>query len=325
MMMEIQRKVTLIGHLILLISALICIILNFRMIHIAHSALNGLPVIIYVTYFTRDSIIFYIIIIFSTIVVFLVWLNKRGFLLRILNLSQIFLYLIFLYLLYWTPHLTIVIPVSSAPAILEHIYEGGWIFIGLLILQISIAIFYIVMDKISKKYLIGLFFIFCGAFVAEFVHESGHAFFTYLSGGTVLEFIPFPIFRDGQWIAGLVVYAGVPAHLEPLVLLGSEILQWVLLAGISVILVLYPNLKYRSFFIGIFIFAWLDFPLYTINNALGIPHWFFFGGVEGDVVRFCALTGFPLEVMIVFALVQIALGVVFLYKIVIRRSLGKNI
>ena len=60
--------------------------------------------------------------------------------------------------------------------------------------------------------------------------------------------------------------------------------------------------------------TWLDFPLYTINNSMGIPHWFLIGGIEGDIIAFCANTSFPLFIMIIFACIQLACGIILAWK-----------
>ena len=74
-----------------------------------------------------------------------------------------------------------------------------------------------------------------------------------------------------------------------------------------------------------FIIAILDFPLYTINNSINLPHWFLIGSTQGDIIIFTRLTGIPLWIMIIIAIMQLILGLLFFYfRIIKKRNKSLN-
>jgi len=141
--------------------------------------------------------------------------------------------------------------------------------------------------------------------ISEFIHESGHAFFVIISGGNITAFYPFPVIIGGSFTAGFVGYTNVPMILEPLVLMGGEIFQWITILIIFTYLYFKPKYQKSLFIRVLLLIALLDFPLYTINNSIGLPHWFLIGSSDGDVMRFSRLTGFPLWILIIFSCVQL--------------------
>ncbi|MFX0022225.1 MAG: hypothetical protein ACFE9S_07850 [Candidatus Hermodarchaeota archaeon] len=164
------------------------------------------------------------------------------------------------------------------------------------------------------KYLKTLSVIVGALLLSEFIHESGHAFFTIISGGKVTAFFPFPVIIGGVFTAGFVGYTNVPPTLEPLVLMGGEIFQWITI--VFILTYLYFKSKYRQnlFLLVLLLIALLDFPLYTINNSIGLPHWFIIGSNNGDVIRFSILTGFPLWILIIFSCVQLSITYLIFFK-----------
>ena len=151
--------------------------------------------------------------------------------------------------------------------------------------------------------------------LSEFIHETGHAFFVLISGGTITAFVPFPFIIGGQFTAGFVGYTNVSSNLEPLVLMGGEIFQWI--AILFILARFYFNPKYRKnlFLLVLLLVALLDFPLYTINNSIGLPHWFLIGSTNGDVMRFSLLTGFPLWILIILSCVQLSITFLIFYRL----------
>ncbi len=317
--METKAKILSIGQFAVLITAIICLIFNLEIIYIMHSSLGELPIVIYVIYYARDLILFYVIILLSALTLFFVFIQKASKLLRILVLGTPIIMAFLLLLVFQAPQSIILFPKGSGTTELEALYGGGWISITLAIASIIISSIFLISKKSfskpnMKKLLIFLGFLLIGGLVAEFFHESGHALFVLISGGTVTQFIPIPWFIGGEWVAGFVSYTGVPINLEPLVLLGSEIVQWSSIIFLALILHFRPTIKGNRFIWGWFIFAWLDFPLYAINNSMGISHWFLFGGSRGDIISFCYITGFPLWIMIMLACVQLFFGTLVIYK-----------
>ena len=322
------RIFSLLGNLVSLSLASLCLILNMKIFLIEHYSTGDLWIITYATYFARDLTLFYAIIVLSVINIILIFTQKSDrFLKKQVFITAIMSFIILLLFL-GLPILYILSPQGNTPAILYSIYEGGWLAIGvLIILIINYLPFIVPLQKFPKhrilQFLI-LFIIFIGAaLISEFFHESGHAFFVLSSGGTVTEFVPIPLFIGGQWDFGHVSWVGVPPNLVPLVVLGGEIFSWMALVIIGFLLYFRPFIKFKRFFISWFIWVWLDFPLYTINNAIGLPHWFFLGSSHGDIVAFCNITGFPLSIMIIFAIVQLVLGGLFILKLY-RRNMCLN-
>jgi hypothetical protein len=156
--------------------------------------------------------------------------------------------------------------------------------------------------------------------LSEFIHETGHAFFVIVSGGNITAFFPFPIVIGGSFTAGFVGYTNVPFFLEPLVLMGGEIFQWVTILIILTLFYFHPKYQKSLFLLLLLLIALLDFPLYTINNSIGLPHWFVIGSNDGDVMRFSRLTGFPLWILIMFSCVQLSITYSIFIKLKIHQT-----
>ena len=65
----------------------------------------------------------------------------------------------------------------------------------------------------------------------------------------------------------------------------------------------------------------LDFPLYVINNSIGLPHWFLIGGINGDLIMFSTLTGFPLWILIILACSQLLITGLIFYKFFLKNRM----
>ena len=120
----------------------------------------------------------------------------------------------------------------------------------------------------------------------------------------------------GEFTAGYVGFSNVPTNLIPLVILGGEIFQWISIGVILMFLYFKPKYRRNIFIITLLVIAFLDFPLYVINNLIGLPHWFFLGSTKGDLMIFSTLTGFPLWVLFILAIVQILLMAVIFYFLI---------
>ena len=66
------------------------------------------------------------------------------------------------------------------------------------------------------------------------------------------------------------------------------------------------------------IIAIFDFPLYTITNSVGLPHWFLIGSSHGDILMFSTLSGFPLFILMIIAVLQLIMGVVLIYYLIFK-------
>lgn len=168
-------------------------------------------------------------------------------------------------------------------------------------------------EKLSKKYI--LFCIIAMLLVTDVVHESGHAIFGILEGGTITKFYPFPHFYGGILVAGEVGFSS-ENHLGPWHIIGSEILQ-IIVAIAGALAVWFFSMK-KKFAFPVFVLAiygWLDFPLYAINNYFGIPHLFIFGGVNGDVMAFAKAINVSVEIFVVLGVIQLIIGGIIFKKI----------
>jgi len=226
--------------------------------------------------------------------------------------------LILIILIFTNPHSLIIKPTGFPPTRLENLYIGVLIGIILFVL-ISIEAFYILyLEKEFKKYIFSIGIIIGGLLLGDFIHESGHAIIVLLSGGEVNQFIPFPVLLGNEFNAGYVGFSNVPPDYIPLVYLGGEIFQWITIFLISVILYFKPKYRENLFILSLLFIALLDFPLYVINNSIGLPHWFFIGGVNGDITSFSELTGFPLWILIVLGVVQLFITALYFYILILK-------
>lgn len=319
---SIIKKVIISIYALIIILSIILLILNLDVFYVSHASSGMIPVIIYETYSSLETSLFYILIALVVInsYFFLTKALKRLKFLRILIISlSTIISIIFLLLLLVNPHFLIINPTGNAPTRIINIFPGLIIIIILFIAFFLNTLFIIQQEGYLSKYAIALTLFIVALLTSHAIHESGHALFAILSGGEVIEFYPFPIFKDGQLRTGYVSYQNVPPFLVPLVTLGGEILQW-----ITILIILYILLKIRTpriitvFLTFLLAISWLDFPLYVINNSLGLPHWFVIGCAHGDVIQFTIQTGFPLWAMLIFASLQLLIGILILYFKVLK-------
>ena len=228
--------------------------------------------------------------------------------------------------------------------ILSAIYStGALIYLGRLIFWLN-KLFSLNMDKIKNKlYMskttrkIKLIFLFFLSVVFAWVfstiwHESGHAFFGYVTGMRPFDFTPYPHFRNNELYIGYVDFKNfhVSDGLAALQNIGSEIFQVI---GFFSCIFIYRRLRkegifpfsgkskfyvvFGEFFLKTYtLFAFLDWPLYAINYTLKLSHFFVFGGTwwDGDIYLFAKFAGimnyYPIIVIIAVIWIIIAGGLI---------------
>lgn len=315
------QKGLLIIYVTILVLGLIFLSVNLDVVSVIHSRMGMLWVITYETYSSIETSLFYFLVVCTLVNIFLLLIKKvkvnTSLIIALISIFALIIILLFIL----NPHSIILFPIGAPPTRLDYINIGGYIGISLYGVFILINFIYLILEGKFSRYTLFLLIIIGVLFLSDFIHELGHATFVLLSGGEITEFYPFPVLLGGEFAAGYVGFQNVPSNLVPLVLLGGEIFQWIVLSSITLILWRFkPKGKLRIFLILLLLIAWLDFPLYTINNAMGIPHWFLIGGIEGDIITFCANTGFPLYIMIILASIQLILGIILIWKLKIIQS-----
>ncbi|MHA1196272.1 MAG: hypothetical protein ACTSRH_09800 [Promethearchaeota archaeon] len=306
-------------QILILLSSLLLLSLNIDFFTVIHAkASEFLPVLKEETYTTVQVSIFYIIIILSAIYLMFNNFSKFEFLKKKVNFLILITSSIVLIIEIFNPHSIIINPTGFPPTSLKTVCLGLFLSLIMLGLMIIISLRVLIVEKISKKSKILILLLILGTLSSDFIHEMGHVFFVILSCGKVIKFYPFPILLGGEFNAGYVNFTGVSKQFLPLVLLGGEIFQWVLIIIISIILHLKQNMGlWIKYYLEILLFfAWLDFPLYTINNVIGLPHWFLIGSSNGDIISFSNLIGIPILIFIILALSQLCIGILFLIKII---------
>lgn len=278
-----------------------------------HYTLGWLPVVTHVTYPSIQITLIYLFMVILSLNIGVTYLPRENKLQElILKVSPVIL-LFFLPIIFFNPHVILINP-AGHPTRLDYLGLGGYILVSLLVLFIINNLLQVANKYDIKRSLIS-FLIFIFALIAsEFIHESGHAFFILITGGTVTGFFPFPTILAGELNAGFVSFEGVPDSLVPLVLLGGEIFQWIVLI-IGIILIYWKKFRpeIQSFLYILLIVAWLDFPLYTINNLLNLPHWFIIGASQGDIIQFSIVSGISIWIMLILALAQLIVGIIVIY------------
>jgi hypothetical protein len=323
------KKVRIIFNLIIVALALIFLFLNLDVFYVSHASSGMIPVVTFETYSSLSTSFIYILILLVGVKLYFYltkrlkkWESLRIFIISLLSIIPI----IILMLIVVNPHLLILFPVANAPTRIIEIFFGLIFIIVLYIAFFTSCILIIQQNKYLTKYLIILSSFIGALLISHAIHEFGHALFAVISGGQIVEFYPFPIFRDGILRTGYVTYQNVPSALVPLVTLGGEILQWITIITIPIVLFRVRTPKILTIFLStLLISSWLDFPLYTINNALGLPHWFVIGCSHGDIMNFIVQTGFPLWAMLFLAFLQLFIGVILLYYKALKRYVSAKI
>ena len=311
------KKLIMSFNIFIVALAIMFLLLNFDVFYVSHASSGMIPIITYETYSSLETSFLYILIALIGIssYVYLMKRLKKWESLRILLISLLSLIpIIILLLLIINPHFLIILPAGNSPTRIIEIFPGFIFIIILFIASFANTLLIIQQERYLSKYIITLSLFIGALLVSHAIHESGHALFTIVSGGQVVEFYPFPIFIDGILRTGYVSYQNVPSILIPLVTLGGEILQWIIILIILFILLRLRTPKILTIFLTLLLtISWLDFPLYTINNALGLPHWFVIGCAHGDIINFTIQTGFPLWAMLLLASLQLLIGIIILY------------
>ncbi|MHA1413910.1 MAG: hypothetical protein ACTSO4_14980 [Promethearchaeota archaeon] len=306
-------------EILILVSSILLLSLNLDFFTVIHAkASEFLPVLKEETYTTVQVSIFYIIITLSSAYLMFNNLSKFDVLKRKVSFLILIISSIVLIIEFFNPHSIIINPTGFPPTSLKTVHLGLFSSLIMLGLKIIISLRVLIMEKISKKSKILILLFILGALSSDFIHEMGHVFFIILTGGKVIEFYPFPILLGGEFNAGYVNFIGVPKQFLPLVLLGGEIFQWISIIIILITLYLNKNVStWIKYYLEILLFfAWLDFPLYTINNFFGLPHWFLIGSSNGDIILFSNLIGLPILIFIILALTQLCIGIILLIKII---------
>ncbi len=304
----------------LLTFCIMLLLLNPSFIAVIHYSTGMLPVVSYVTYSTLETNLIYTVMVLVIFSIFFS-ISERYVKIRkiLIKFNSVFAFLLVL-TIFLNPHLIIIEPLGR-PTRLDYLNIGAIFLIFILISLIIINILCLILDKSIKKYLILLGIFIVALWVSEVIHESGHAIFVLISGGQITAFVPFPSYMGNEINAGYVLYEGVPLTLEALVLLGGEIFQWITV--IVIISLLYFK-KWSSpiilFLKSILIISWLDFPLYTINNMFGLPHWFILGSSRGDIINISALTEIPIFIFLIIGVIQIAFGLLIFFYLKIFRN-----
>jgi len=307
------QKVLIYSNFVILVIAITFLFLNFDFISLIHAkASESLPVQVFETYSTLETSILYILILLVvgnllTIKVRYIKPLKP----YIISLTPL-IAIISIVLLILNPHTMILAPIGWPPTQLDNIELGGILVIILFGTFVVNSLFQIYLEGKIKSYLKVLGLIIAALLLSDFIHESGHANLVLLAGGEITAFYPFPVLLGGEFNAGYVGFSNVPSNLRPLVILGGEIFQWITVCLILIFLYFKPKYRKNVFVLTILFIALLDFPLYTINNSIGLPHWFLVGSTNGDIMIFSALTGFPLWALLILACSQLLLtGIIF--------------
>jgi len=306
-------------NMIILTLGFIFLLLNINMISVIHAkASEWLPVLVYETYSTLETSFLYLLILLAILNILSTKIRYfKPLKPYIISLTPI-IAVISILLLFLNPHTMILNPKGWPPTLFDRIELGGIITIVLFSSFITVSIFQIYLEGIIKNYFLTVVMIIGGLLLSDFIHEGGHAIFALLSGGEIEEFYPFPVLLGGEFAAGYVGFSNVPSNLIPLVLLGGEIFQWITVSIILVILYFKPKYRKNVFILTLLFIGLLDFPLYVINNSMGLPHWFLVGSANGDIIIFSEITGFPLWAFIIIAFGQLLITGLILYQLIFK-------
>ncbi|MFX0001834.1 MAG: hypothetical protein ACFE9Q_11905 [Candidatus Hodarchaeota archaeon] len=310
-------------NIVILVFGIVFLLLNIDMISVVHAKAGELiPVEVYETYSTLETSLIYILILFTIVNMLSIKISYlKPLKPYIISLTPIVAILSIL-LFFLNPHTIILSPKGWPPTHFDYIEIGGTITIILFSGFIGLSIFQIYLEGIIKNYFITVGLILGGLLLSDFIHEGGHAIITLLAGGEINAFYPFPVLLGGEFAAGYVGFSNVPSNLTPLVTLGGEIFQWMVVSIILIILYFKPKYRKNVFILTLLFIGLLDFPLYVINNSIGLPHWFLVGGTYGDIMKFSDLTGFPMWAFIILACVQLVITGLIFYKLFKNRIKG---
>ncbi len=320
-----RSKISNIGNFLILILGIIFLILNFNFMYIKHNTWGSLPVIIYVFYENSQVIPFYLLI-FLSVINIITNLFVKIIKLRVLIYSiQSLIAFFSIILLFINPQFLILFPQGSTPTNLEYLEIGGYLYIISTLVFIGLTFHTLNRERYLKRYFQYTSLLIVALLLSSFIHENGHAFFVLISGGEITGYAPFP-FLDWKNFAGYVNFQNVPDEFYILVMMGGEIFQWVFIFLVGFILYFKKfNFWVNRFLIFLMIIAWLDFPLYSINNTFGLPHWFIFGSKTGDIVIVSSTIGLDMLYFNILAITQLIIGALIIYFKVIRKRINLEI
>jgi hypothetical protein len=299
---------------------IILLFLNINIISVIHAKdSGGLPVVKYEIYLSTEVLVLYFVIGLALFNIICIKINILARIIPHISFLTPLISFVLILTLFLNPHFLIINPTGLPPTRLDALEIGGILVIVLFTSLTINGIMILWVERQIKRYVKILCIIIGALLLSEFIHESGHLFFALISGGTITAFFPFPIVIGGEFTAGYVGYTNVPINLVPLVLIGGEIFQWITICVIITLLYFKPQYRTNLFIIFLLFISFLDFPLYVINNSIGLPHWFLVGSTNGDIMIVSTLTGFPLWGFLILACSQLVI-IGFIISILIFQS-----
>jgi len=317
-----KYRVDIFGNLFFIIFSSILLILNFNFMYVLHQSSGMLKIVFYEFYKNAQLLPFYIIITVSLVnIISLLFINKQKIRVALLSIQPL-ISIFSIIIMFINPQFLIPFLQGVSSTKLEYLELGGYLYILLSLFFMSFIIFEIQREEFLKSYLKYLSIIIAVFFFSSFVHENGHAFFILITGGRITGYAPLPVL-DFKNFAGYVCYQGVPTEFLPLVMMGGEIFQWISILVIGSLLKFKKFNKSVELFLSLaIIISWLDFPLYSINNTFGLPHWFIFGSSSGDIVNVSTMLGIDMLYFNLLAITQLSIGAIIIYFKIIRKRIN---
>ncbi|MFX1327675.1 MAG: hypothetical protein ACFE91_05955 [Promethearchaeota archaeon] len=312
------KRILLYSILVIMSFSIVILVLNVNFISVIYSWSDSLPVLTTKTYSAIEVSLLFVIIILTIVNALSISFDTLKPVKPYIISFTPFISVILLILLIFNPHAIAINPKNRPPVQLDNIEIGGIFFMILSISFTACTFTLLYLEGYMKPYFLSICLVIGALLLSDFIHEGGHALIAIFSGGKVIEFYPFPVLLGGEFTAGYVGFSDVPTNLVPLVILGGEIFQWISIGLILTFLYFKPKYRKNIFILALLLIAFLDFPLYVINNLIGLPHWFFLGSTNGDLMIFSTLTGFPLWALFILALVQLLFFVVIFYFLIFR-------
>lgn len=317
-----EHRIDIFGNLLFIIFSSILLILNFDFMYVLHQSSGMLKIVFYQLYNNVQLLPFYIIITGALInISSLLFVNKQKIRVAVLSIQPL-VFIFSIIIIFINPQFLIPFLQGVSLTKLEYLELGGYFYILLSLFFTSFLIYEIQREGFLRKYLKFLSILIAVFFFSSFVHENGHAFFILITGGRITCYVPLP-FLDFKNFAGYVCFQGVPTEFLPLVMMGGEIFQWTSILLIGLVLKFKKFNKSVELFLSLaIIISWLDFPLYSINNTFGLPHWFIFGSSSGDIVNVSTMLGIDMFYFNLLAITQLTIGVIIIYYKIIRKRIN---
>lgn len=316
-----KNRISIFGNLFFIILSLVLLVLNFNFMYVLHQPSGMLKIVFYVFYKNAQVLPFYLIISLAIInILSLLFINEQKIRIALFSIQPL-ISIISIIIIFINPQFLILFLQDVSLTRLEYLELGGYLYIALSLFFMGFILNEIRREGFIKKFSQYFSILIAVFFFSSFVHENGHAFFILISGGKITHYAPL-LFLDFKNFAGYVGYQGVPSDLLPLVMLGGEIFQWISILVIGLLLSFKRFNKWVKLFLSLaLIFAWLDFPLYSINNTFGLPHWFILGSSSGDIINISNMLGINMLYFNLLALIQLGIGLLIIYIKVIRKRI----